>query len=1473
MSATTTEYSNGRFRCPRLNDANYLIWSNSVKVQMIADRCWKVINSPQPPPDRPAPVNGDTPESRIENRRLEREYRDDLDAYEQRSGAAAAIIRSTLTPIAESYVKGMTDPLTMWTTLRERLSPRDNVGRQQALRTEFDLLTFVDKEDINIYFDKLRDYQYNLEGTTLAITDAALVSKVLSTLPLTWRSQIRHLTDTGTATWASIEKSLRNIQAEQAVAKPASRAFAVSKRGGKRDKRRKTSGDNEKKSTRSSNPDIQCWYCARKGHTRDNCNFKKAADKLREKKDNKKPAAAAAASTNESSNESYAMMARRSFPGEPDDWFVDSGATDHMCFDKDSFTTYHSLDRPKPIYLGDSSVVNAYGVGLIRIGDRVSLFNVLHVPDLDINLLSVDKVLQQSYDVLFSGDGCTIRLGDKDIIEAVRAGNLFKINGKARKRVTLYSSVLSNLVGEIPPPAASPPDPIPSPPLPVGAQPLILWHQRLGHLNYYDLRRLLSLVDGIPITASQKSIDPGVCSPCLMGKHHKSYQRRIPAARTETPLALVHSDTCGPFRTPAVSGVKHFILFIDDFTRMTWVYFLKVKNHEETLEAFQTFKVIAEKASGHSICRFRCDNGRGEYDNQFFTDFLKAEGINYEPAAPYTQNQNGVSERKIRTVVERARTMLLEARLPERFWADAVATAVYILNRSPTKALTGKTPFEAWSGRRPNLSHLRRFGCDAYLHIPDAQRTKLKPKARRCTFLGYVPNTTKQWRLWDGRHQRVVIGSNVKFDENGFGNRQPEDPKMLEEISDAQTDQLSPSVPFGNRIVVETPPRDAAPPLPMSAASTPDAGYHSQHDEEELESGTVSPLTSLSPSPPLSPQSKYLDPFTPASPRSEAGYEDTIMLAPPPGANYASGKPANTGKMISRAFSARSDNEPQSYKEAMAASTKWHAAIKSELDSHIENGTWEPGELPPGRREISSKWVFKTKVNADGSLRYKARLVVRGFEQREGLDYQETFAPVAKFPTLRVLLALAAHYDWEIHQMDVKTAFLYPELKETVYMTPPEGYGEFLPDHKPIPKMLRLLKCLYGLKQAPYEWYNDIDEFLRSAGFLRSNQDHNLYLSQESILLLYVDDILIFGRSLCDVTALKKKLSKKYSMVDLGEAKQYLGMHIERDRHARTIFLNQTRYITKVLERFCMQKCKGISTPMDAAPLPPCPPYDDAVKRVEYQSKVGNIMYAMLGTRPDLAYAVSALSKYNSCPITAHHSAMGRVLRYLQSTKNMGILYKGEPNSTSAMPELVCYTDSDWGGDRDKRRSTGGFVLTLCGGAVSWKTRKQDVVALSTTEAEYIALTEASKEVIWMRRLLHEIETRDIESSSTDIRQSHDESTNQWENTEDSELTPLPMPATTIFVDNQGAMKLADNPQFHNRTKHIDIRYHFIRDTLAAGETALQYLPTADMVADILTKPLPRQKHEKHSGAMGLHSASAKKTFGDSGNEDFIMVD
>jgi hypothetical protein len=259
------------------------------------------------------------------------------------------------------------------------------------------------------------------------------------------------------------------------------------------------------------------------------------------------------------------------------------------------------------------------------------------------------------------------------------------------------------------------------------------------------------------------------CESCVEAKMSRRFNRDTQVARASQPLGLVHSDSCGPFRVASIAGTRYFVLFIDDFSRLAWVYFLKHKNTAEVLQAFKEFKAAAENQSGFSIKRFRCDNGRAEYDNSDFQTLLKADGISYEPSAPYTQHQNGVSERTIRTVVERARSMLLGASLPQRFWAEAINTAVFLRNRSPTQALDGKTPFGAWHGQKPDIGHLRKFGCLAFLYVPDGQRSKLDPKARRCLLLGYVHNTKRIWRLWDIGGRRVISGANVIFHEDQLG--------------------------------------------------------------------------------------------------------------------------------------------------------------------------------------------------------------------------------------------------------------------------------------------------------------------------------------------------------------------------------------------------------------------------------------------------------------------------------------------------------------------------------------------------------------------------------------------------------------------------------------------------------------------------------------------------------------------------------
>jgi hypothetical protein len=546
---------------------------------------------------------------------------------------------------------------------------------------------------------------------------------------------------------------------------------------------------------------------------------------------------------------------------------------------------------------------------------------------------------------------------------------------------------------------------------------------------------------------------------------------------------------------------------------------------------------------------------------------------------------------------------------------------------------------------------------------------------------------------------------------------------------------------------------------------------------------------------------------------------------------------------------------PTSIREALEFDrAKWGAAIADEFRSLITNGTWEAAALPSGRRAISTKWVFKLKESAEGSLRHKARLVIRGFEQRNGIDYNETFAPVAKFVTIRVLLAVAAAKDWEIHQMDVKTAFMNPRLKEEVYMAFPEGYSEFCPEPRDTSKgVLRLLKTVNGLKQAPKAWYEEIHGFFVACGLTRSNEDHNMYLSIKIIVLIYVDDLLLFSSDMSDIMEMKSALSGRFEMSDLGEIRQFLGLQIERNREKRQLFLHQTPYLRDIISRAGMAACNGVQTPMEVnTHLCPFENKEDITKTPEYQSTVGSVMYAMLGTRPDLAYSISTLGKFSSAPIMGHHSALKRVIRYLKQTTDVGILYDGSTLDPEGFPELVCYTDSDWAGDRSDRRSTGGYVFLLLGGAVSWKSKKQGVVATSTAEAEYVALSEAVKESIWINRLLREIKTRTVEKYEFDEISYHDEETRaQWEPTEIT-APQLAIPAQVVYADNQSCIRISENPRDHARTKHIDIRYHFVRHAVYNGLVVVKHVPTAEMTADILTKSLPRDSHWRHLKGMGL---------------------
>ncbi|KAL4272870.1 hypothetical protein GQ457_13G029760 [Hibiscus cannabinus] len=475
------------------------------------------------------------------------------------------------------------------------------------------------------------------------------------------------------------------------------------------------------------------------------------------------------------------------------------------------------------------------------------------------------------------------------------------------------------------------------------------------------------------------------------------------------------------------------------------------------------------------------------------------------------------------------------------------------------------------------------------------------------------------------------------------------------------------------------------------------------------------------------------------------------------------------------------DDIPVTYQEAMQSleSDKWKSAMDEEMQSLQKNNTWDLAHLPEGKRAIGCKWVFAKK---DGSpskkdVRYKARLVAKGYAQKEGIDYNEVFSPVVKHsPSIRILLALVAQLNLELAQLDVKTAFLHGDLEEEIYMmTQPEGYK----DAGGKKWVCKLNKSLYGLKQSPRQWYKRFDSFMTRQRYTRSKYDHCVYLRKLQdgsfiYLLLYVDDMLIASKSQQEIDKLKAQLNQEFEMKDLGEAKKILGMEISRDRRRGKLCLTQKQYLKKVLQCFGMhENTKHVSTPLathlklSSQLSPKTDEEREYMAKVPYANAVGSLMYAMVCTRPDISQAVGVQDE-----------ALGQF--------------------------VVGYVDSDYAGDLDKRRSTTGYLFTLAKAPVSWRSTLQSTVALSTTEAEYMAVSEAVKEAIWLNGLMEDL----------GVVQSH----------------------ISLYCDSQSAIHLAKNQVYHSRTKHIDVRYHFVREIFEEGKILLQKIATAENPANMLTK-------------------------------------
>lgn len=1053
-------------------------------------------------------------------------------------------------------------------------------------------------------------------------------------------------------------------------------------------------------------------------------------------------------------------------------WLADSGASEHITNDKSLFDVLEPLKEPIEIAValnGKSAIAKFRGsVKMIAaVGDtkrECTLKNVLYAPDLRCNLFSIRKVDMAGMEVIFKDDRVKIFKGDEMVACGGRCGLQYVMDFFVEEKVSsMYSCGKIKKCNE-------------------------LWHRRFGHLSEKNLIDMMKkkTVKGLEISSCGNASEI-YCESCIEAKQTRKPFIESTVRRSSRVLELIHTDVCGPFSPVAHDGTRYYVSFIDDWSRFTVIY--RMQSKDEVLKCFKLYEAMVSAKFERKISRIRCDNG-GEYRNELFYRFCRERGIQMECTVPYTPEQNGVSERMNRTLVEKARAMLFGSKVDKRFWCEAVETAAYLANRSPASALQdGKTPAELWEGRVPDVSGLRVWGSPAYCHVPQERRKKLDSKAWKGIFLGYHCNG---YRIWDPKWSKVVVLRDVVIDEinhsesdkreqsidmirirceesdsSSIGQGIDEFENVIENLED-HVNNLDETMDFYEdceETLVEFDSAGATEECPVTRNQKVDGGSRNVRKRE----------------PPV--WHKYYD--------MNCVYALSAM-------NYVEKFPDRLEDMKKR------DDWPQ-----------WQSAIDEEKKSHEKNGTWTLCKLPKGRKPVSCKWVFRIKRNEDGSVdRYKARLVARGFSQRFGYDYTDTYAPVARLDTVRTVLAVANQERLEVHQMDVKTAFLNGILREEIYMTLPEGVDGG-PD-----VVCKLNRALYGLKQASKAWNERFHELVTNLRFQRSENDRCLYVrgkdESKLFLLLYVDDILIISRNLVDIEKVKKRLAAEFEMSDLGSVKNFLGMRIDRNVKDRVLRISQRSYLESLLRRFGMEECKPVATPIECR-LKLTKGLETERTNQPYRELIGCLTYVAQSSRPDLCVAVNLLSQHQSCPTNQHWVYLKRILRYIKGTLDIGLEYRGGDREEP----LVAYSDADWGNDVNDRRSISGGILKVFGSTVMWMTRKQQTVALSSTEAEFMALCITACDGIWLRRMLND-------------------------------LGIVVEGAVTYYEDNQSCIRVAEEPKDSRRLKHVDIKYNFIRELVQEGKIQISYIPTEQQLADLMTKGLPASAFNRLREDLGL---------------------
>ncbi|KAL0641314.1 hypothetical protein Bca4012_102595 [Brassica carinata] len=1085
---------------------------------------------------------------------------------------------------------------------------------------------------------------------------------------------------------------------------------------------------------------------------------------------------------------------------------VDSGASHHMISDTSLIRDIEPTNGHVMIANGDKIPIR--GIGKLKLFDKDS--KAFYMPDFTSNLLSVKKCTTDlNCNVIFSPNEVKFQdIESSQLIgKGVTKGDLYLLEELAPVSDYFCSFTSASMMNKN-----------------------ALWHARLGHPH---VRALNLMLPGVVFENKD-------CEACILGKHCKTV---FPISSTvyDKCFDLIHSDV---WTAPCLSrdSFKYFVTFIDEKSKYTWITLIQTK--DRVLEAFKNFQNYVTNHYNAKIKILRSDNG-GEYISNAFKSHLAKHGIVHQTSCPYTPQQNGVAERKNRHLMEVARSMMFHANVPKRFWGDAVQTACYLINRVPTKILKNLSPFEVLNKSKPFIDHLRVFGCVCYVMTPGEQRNKLEAKSTKAMFIGYSI-TQKGYKCYDPEARRVMVSREVKFIESK-GYYEEKEWENLKDLSQAPSDRATTLRVMLEKLGIglsqdqESGRRESSNSTSEAERATPldhergngtesheqvqnqeDSGQHNQEVTQEVETGAQSSGDGQreSTGSDESDQVQALRRSTRIK-RDPSNWVNTRVYYNAQAVEHPSQAVCSFAEFPEEhyAFMISLDESyvPRTYEEAML-DKEWKESVGAEAGAMIKNDTWYESELPKGKKAVSSRWIFTIKYLANGQIdRKKTRLVARGFTQTYGEDYIDTFAPVAKLHTVRIVLSIATNLEWDLWQMDVKNAFLQGELEDEVYMLPPPGLEHLV---KP-GNVLRLKKAIYGLKQSPRAWYRKLSTTLNGRGFRKSELDHTLFTlvgpSGIIVVLVYVDDLIITGSDKAGIKATKEFLKSVFDIKDLGEMKYFLGIEICRSKEG--LFMSQRKYTMDMLKETGVLGGKIAKTPLEEGykvlregEVEENQLFEDAKL---YRRMVGKLIYLTI-TRPDICFAVNQVSQHMQAPKVHHWKMVDRILRYLSGSHGQGV-WMGCNGST----EVVGYCDADWAEDRVDRRSTTGYCTFIGGNLVTWKSKKQKVISCSSAEAEYRAMLKLTNELVWIKGILKHLE---IEQS-----------------------TPM-----TMHCDNQAAIHIASNSVFHERTKHIEVDCHKVRQMIILGVILPCYTRSEDQLADVFTKAARLKTMESILSRLGL---------------------